>query len=106
MAFGQLVPPPPPSLRRSLGEGELRPAPSKLRRDEVRRGHAKAGLDMCYVYSLKCRNGYYVGCADNLKAKFLVFQTLVLLAMTRPQTSFAPAFLKTLAASSMVAPVV
>ena len=31
--------------------------------------HAKAGLDMYYVYSLKCKNGYYVGCTDNLKVK-------------------------------------
>ncbi len=25
---------------------------------------------MYYVYSLKCRDGYYVGCTDNLKARF------------------------------------
>ena len=24
---------------------------------------------MFYVYSLKCRNGYYVGCTDNLKER-------------------------------------
>jgi len=30
-------------------------------------GHAKAGLDMYYVYSLKCKDGYYVGCTDDLK---------------------------------------
>ncbi len=29
--------------------------------------HAKAGLIMYYVYSLKCKDGYYVGCTDNLK---------------------------------------
>jgi putative endonuclease len=25
---------------------------------------------MYYVYSLKCNNGYYVGCTDNLKDRF------------------------------------
>ena len=25
---------------------------------------------MFYVYSLKCRDGYYVGCTDNLKERF------------------------------------
>lgn len=25
---------------------------------------------MYYVYSLKCKDGYYVGCADNLKDRF------------------------------------
>ena len=24
---------------------------------------------MFYVYSLKCKNGYYVGCTDNLKER-------------------------------------
>lgn len=25
---------------------------------------------MYYVYSLKCKNGYYIGCTDNLKDRF------------------------------------
>jgi len=25
---------------------------------------------MMYVYSLKCKNGYYIGCTDNLKNRF------------------------------------
>jgi predicted GIY-YIG superfamily endonuclease len=25
---------------------------------------------MYYVYSLKCKDGYYVGCTDDLKARF------------------------------------
>ncbi len=26
---------------------------------------------MFYVYSLKCKSGYYLGCTDNLKERFL-----------------------------------
>jgi len=26
-------------------------------------------VNMHYVYSLKCKDGYYVGCADNLKER-------------------------------------
>jgi predicted GIY-YIG superfamily endonuclease len=25
---------------------------------------------MYYIYSLKCNNGYYIGCTDNLKHRF------------------------------------
>ena len=25
---------------------------------------------MYYVYSLKCKNGYYIGCTDNLRDRF------------------------------------
>ena len=39
--------------------------------DEVELGHAidtrKRDIDMFYVYSLKCKGGYYVGCTDNIK---------------------------------------
>ncbi len=33
--------------------------------------HAKAGKQyfMYYIYSLKCKEGYYVGCTDNLKER-------------------------------------
>ena len=67
----------------------LRHAEAWLRRDEVRSPwhshrrsqasrHAKAGSDeirlvmrkrkdsMYYIYSLKCRDGYYVGCTDDV----------------------------------------
>ncbi len=29
---------------------------------------------MQYVYSLKCKDGYYVGCTDNLKERFVRHQ--------------------------------
>ena len=47
-----------------------------LRRDDVRFGWTKFAHRctneitkkiMYYVYSLKCNNGYYVGCTDNLR---------------------------------------
>ncbi|MFA5013538.1 MAG: GIY-YIG nuclease family protein [Candidatus Paceibacterota bacterium] len=25
---------------------------------------------MFYIYSLKCKDGYYIGCSDNLKERF------------------------------------
>ncbi|HAT68799.1 MAG: excinuclease ABC subunit C [Candidatus Yonathbacteria bacterium RIFOXYC2_FULL_47_9] len=25
---------------------------------------------MYYIYSLKCKDGYYIGCTDNLKGRF------------------------------------
>ena len=25
---------------------------------------------MYYIYSLKCKSGYYIGCTDNLKTRF------------------------------------
>ena len=47
----------------------LRLAVARLRRDAVRRRRVKAGRinNMHYVYSLKCKDGFYVGCTDNLK---------------------------------------
>jgi predicted GIY-YIG superfamily endonuclease len=29
---------------------------------------------MYYVYSLKCKDGYYIGCTDNLKDRFIRHQ--------------------------------
>jgi len=29
----------------------------------------KRGIIVYYIYSLKCKNGYYVGCTDNLKSR-------------------------------------
>lgn len=46
----------------------LRLAVARLRRDAVRRSRAKAGNKiMHYIYSLKCKDGYYIGCTDNIK---------------------------------------
>ena len=57
----------------------LRLAVARLRRDAVRhwsdiasakssrRRRAKAGKIMYYIYSLTCKDGFYVGCTDNLK---------------------------------------
>ncbi len=44
----------------------LRLAVARLRRDTVRRRRAKAG-NMYYVYSLKCKDGYYIGCTENIQ---------------------------------------
>jgi len=37
---------------------------TKSARDERKRATI---TDMYYVYSLKCRDGYYIGCTDDLK---------------------------------------
>jgi len=29
---------------------------------------------MYYVYSLKCKDGYYVGCAEDIKDKYKAFK--------------------------------
>ena len=64
---------PPPSPRRSFSEVGLRQIYAWLRRDKVRFQHdevlTKSVLSnfMYYVYSLKCKSGYYVGCTDNLE---------------------------------------
>ena len=42
----------------------------ELRRDKIRqyRHTKKSGKEvMYYVYSLKCKDGYYIGCTDDLK---------------------------------------
>jgi putative endonuclease len=69
----------------------LRLAVARLRRDKVRRIRAKAGIardslnevwfqstEICeiaynrimhYVYSLKCKDGFYIGCTDNIESR-------------------------------------
>jgi len=42
----------------------------ELRRDKVR----LRILIMYYVYSLKCRDGFYVGCTDNLDSRLIRHQ--------------------------------
>jgi len=56
-------------VRTSSTTARLRLAVAQLRRDAVRRRRAKAGRinNMNYVYSLKCKNGFYIGCTDNVQ---------------------------------------
>ena len=54
---------------------------SKLRRDEIR----YKNVNMYYVYSLKCKDGYYTGCTDDLKSR-----------LKRHQNGQVPATLKRL----------
>ncbi len=56
---------------RKTCESRIRSAKADLRRDTVRQQVREGDFcqNMYYVYSLKCGNGYYIGCTDNLKDK-------------------------------------
>ena len=56
----------PPSSRRSFSEVGLRHSDIGLRRGKTRQSLERKYKSMYYVYSLKCKDGFYVGCTNDI----------------------------------------